>query len=106
MGGYPEGAPCWADASLSDLAAGKRFYGELLGWTFDEDTEGTADGKPGGYTSAFKDGKRVAALQPKRDGRIPPSWTVYLAPPDIHALAARIREAGGQLITEPLPVPP
>ncbi|GAA2449345.1 VOC family protein [Streptomyces mauvecolor] len=106
MGGYPEGAPCWADASLSDLAAGKRFYGELLGWTFDEDTEGAADVMRGGYAGAFKDGKRVAALRSKRDGRMPTSWTVYLASPDVHALAARIREAGGQMITEPLPVPP
>ncbi|MEU3506180.1 VOC family protein, partial [Streptomyces hundungensis] len=72
MGGYPEGAPCWADVSLSDPAAGKRFYGELLGWTFDE---GGAD-KQGHYTGAFKDGRRVAALQPKRDGRMPTTWTV------------------------------
>ncbi|MFJ8313048.1 MULTISPECIES: VOC family protein [unclassified Streptomyces] len=102
MGGYPEGAPCWADASLSDVAAGKRFYGELLGWTFDEDT----GERQGHYTSAFKDGKRVAALQPKRDGRLPTTWTVYLATPDARALASRIREAGGQLITDPVPVPP
>ncbi|MEV5282160.1 VOC family protein [Streptomyces sp. NPDC051994] len=102
MGGYPEGAPCWADASLSDLAAGKRFYGELLGWTFDEDTPA----RHGHYTNAYKDGKRVAALQPKRDGRMPTTWTVYFATPDARALAARIREAGGQVITDPLPVPP
>ncbi|MFF4182176.1 VOC family protein [Streptomyces sp. NPDC001691] len=57
MGGYPEGAPCWADVSLSDLAAGKRFYGELLGWTFDE----AADAAYGNYTTAYKDGRRVAA---------------------------------------------
>ncbi len=102
MGGYPEGAPCWADVSLADLAAGKRFYGELFGWTFDEDTAE----RHGRYTRAYKDGRSVAALQPKRDGRMPTSWTVYLATPDARALAARIREAGGRLITDPLPVPP
>ncbi|MFE7834658.1 VOC family protein [Streptomyces sp. NPDC057474] len=31
---YPEGVPCWVDAQLPDLEAGKRFYGELFGWTF------------------------------------------------------------------------
>ncbi|MFG3285355.1 VOC family protein [Streptomyces sp. NPDC048111] len=102
MGGYPEGAPCWADVSLSDLAAGRRFYGELFGWTFDEDT----DERHGHYTNAFKDGRRVAALQPKSDGRMPTSWTVYLATPDVRALTARIRAAGGSLITDPMPVPP
>ncbi|MEU3374931.1 VOC family protein [Streptomyces sp. NPDC006711] len=100
MGGYPEGAPCWADVSLSDVAAGKRFYGGLFGWTFDENT-----GR-GQYTNVYLDGRRVAALQPKRDGRMPTTWTVYFATPDIRALAARIREAGGRIITEPMPVEP
>ncbi|WP_200308379.1 VOC family protein [Streptomyces adelaidensis] len=31
---YPEGVPCWVDAQLPDVEAGKRFYGELFGWTF------------------------------------------------------------------------
>ena len=33
---FAEGVPCWADAMLSDVEAGKRFYGELFGWTFGE----------------------------------------------------------------------
>ena len=33
---YGEGVPCWVDAQLPDVEAGKRFYGELFGWTFGE----------------------------------------------------------------------
>ncbi|MFV2120909.1 VOC family protein, partial [Streptomyces sp. Act-28] len=95
----PEGTPCWADVLLPDLEAGKRFYGDLFGWTF-------ADGGEtyGPYAIALGDGLRVAGLAPKRDGRMPTAWGVYLATVDAVALAARIREAGGQIITEPMRV--
>ncbi|WP_030569489.1 VOC family protein [Streptomyces aureocirculatus] len=117
---FAEGVPCWVDAMLPDVEGGKRFYGELFGWTFED----TADGRggqsgqfgqfgqsvPSGlsrqYTLALLDGEPVAALAPKSDGRMPTSWTVYLATPDATALAARIKGAGGQMITDPTPVGP
>ncbi|MFP3991788.1 VOC family protein [Streptomyces sp. E11-3] len=101
--GYPEGAPCWVDALLPDVEAGKRFYGELFDWTFDEGA-GSEYGRR--YVRAYSEGKAVAALAPKKDGRMPTVWTVYFATPDARALAARIRDAGGQLVTDPLPVGP
>ncbi|MEU0657506.1 MULTISPECIES: VOC family protein [Streptomyces] len=101
MSAFTEGTPCWADAMLPDLEAGKRFYGELFGWTFD-------DGDPayGSYTNAFSDGKRVAGLTPKRDGRMPTVWGVYFATPDVVATTRRIREAGGKLVMDPMPIGP
>ncbi|MCQ0023196.1 VOC family protein [Streptomyces somaliensis DSM 40738] len=95
----PEGTPCWADVLLPDLEAGKRFYGELFGWTFAE-----GGGIQGPYATALSDGLRVAGLAPKGDGRMPTAWGVYLATADAVALAARVREAGGQVITEPVRV--
>ena len=65
---YGEGVPCWVDAQLPDLAAGRRFYGELFGWTFEE--------AYGGSVWARKDGEAVAALAHKADGRMPTVWTV------------------------------
>lgn len=91
-----EGVPCWADAMLPDLAAGRRFYGELFGWTF---TEGTAGYRP--YVWARLGGEDVAALVPKSDGRMPTVWNVYLATGDAAAATARIREAGGRVIVAP-----
>jgi predicted enzyme related to lactoylglutathione lyase len=91
-----EGVPCWVDAMLPDVAAGRRFYGELFGWTFDE---GAAGYRP--YTWARLGGKDVAALVPKSDGRMPTVWNVYLATGDAAAATARIREAGGRVIVAP-----
>ncbi|MFB9462125.1 VOC family protein [Streptomyces cinereospinus] len=93
---YTEGVPCWVDAQLADVAAGERFYGELFGWSF----------RPshGGTVWAYREGRSVAALAQKTDGRLPTVWTVYFATPDARALTVRIRAAGGQVVTAPVPV--
>ncbi|MFI1969592.1 hydrolase [Streptomyces cinnamoneus] len=99
--GIQAGMPCWVDAMLSDVEAGKRFYGELFGWTFED-----AGSEYGHYTHAFHDGKNVAALAPKPDGRMPTTWSVYFASDDATATAGRIRAAGGQIVTGPVAVGP
>ncbi|MFK4150044.1 VOC family protein [Streptomyces sp. NPDC004065] len=91
---YTEGVPCWVDAQLPDVEAGRRFYGELFGWTFEEKEA------YGGFVLARLDRSPVAALAPKADGRMPTVWTVYFATPDVRALAARITAAGGRMIGE------
>lgn len=84
------------DAQLADVEAGKRFYGELFGWSFTESF--------GGGVWARSEGRPVAALAQKSDGRLPTVWTVYFATPDAEALSRRILAAGGQVVTAPLPV--
>ncbi|HEY5836499.1 VOC family protein [Streptomyces sp.] len=96
MSAFSEGAPCWADASLPDLAAGQRFYGELFGWTFQDLGE-----EFGHYTLAQRDGKNAAALMGKMDPSMPTAWSVYFAATDAAKTAAKITEAGGQITFGP-----
>ncbi|WP_230195424.1 VOC family protein [Streptomyces coriariae] len=93
---YAEGVPCWVDAQLPDVNAGKRFYGELFGWDFVE--------AYGSSVWARLEGEPVAALAHKTDGRMPTVWTVYFSTPDAQKTARRIQHAGGQVIMAPLPV--
>lgn len=93
---YGEGVPCWVDAQLADVEAGKRFYGELFGWTF-EDAYGSS-------VWARLERAPVASLAPKIDGRMPTVWTVSFATPDAEALGRRIIAAGGQVVMAPFPV--
>ncbi|MGV9556800.1 VOC family protein [Streptomyces sp. NPDC003522] len=93
---YAEGVPCWVDAQLPDVDAGKRFYGELFGWAFEE--------AYGSSVWARLDGEPVAALAHKTDGRMPTVWTVSFATPDVEATVRRIRTAGGQVVIAPVPV--
>jgi predicted enzyme related to lactoylglutathione lyase len=108
---FPDGRPCWAEAMLPDVEAGKRFYGELFGWTFETvgaDPGSGADqpdagGRNGSYALALIDGEPAAGLAAKRDGRLPTVWNLYFAASDAAAGAARIEAAGGTVLTPPRP---
>ncbi|MFG3259334.1 VOC family protein [Streptomyces sp. NPDC048172] len=97
---FAEGEPCWTDAMLSDVEAGKRFYGELLGWTF-----GGPVAERDAYTVALLQGREAAALFAKPDGRMPTAWNLYFATYDAGATLARVRQAGGQVLMGPTLVP-
>ncbi|MFV0137682.1 VOC family protein [Streptomyces sp. HMX87] len=100
MAAPPEGAPCWADAMFGDLEGAKRFYGEVLGWTFGESSSEFGD-----YTTAYADGKAVAAVVPPMPGQEGRSqWCLYFASEDAAATAGRIRDSGGELLMEPMQV--
>jgi predicted enzyme related to lactoylglutathione lyase len=99
---YPDGAPCWADVTTPDIEAAKRFYGELLGWTF-------VDSGPefGGYVNCLKDGKAVAGMSPPQPGSdLPPAWSLYLWANDADAAAKRVEQGGGTVLMGPMEVGP
>ena len=97
---YATGQPCWADVTSPDVEAAARFYSELFGW------EAQTDPRPeaGGYTMFARDGSYVAAASPPPQEGIPPHWSVYLAADDVDGIAARIRDAGGDVMMEPFDV--
>ncbi|WP_225825446.1 VOC family protein [Streptomyces naphthomycinicus] len=100
MAVQPEGTPCWADAMFSDVEGAKRFYGDVLGWTF-----GESSSEYGNYTQAYADGKAVAAVVPPMPGQEGQSqWCLYFASPDAAAAAERIRQHGGEVLMEPMQV--
>lgn len=102
MTSYPDGAPCWADLTTPDLAAARRFYGEILGWTFDDPQP-----EMGNYMRCRVRGKSVAGMSPPMPGQesMPPVWSVYLSTSDADQTAQRIRSGGGQMLVEPMEIP-
>ena len=97
---YTTGQPTWADVTSPDVDAAASFYSELFGWEAEKDARPEA----GGYTMFSRQGKYVAAASPPPQEGIPPHWTVYLAVESADAVAARVREAGGQVLMEPFDV--
>ena len=86
-----------------DLAAAKRFYAGLFGWTF-KDIE--ADGT--GYAEAFLDGRPVAGLIHKE---IPPgehrqpAWLTFIAVADVDAAKKIALQHGAKVLFEPHSIP-
>ncbi|MGX8904865.1 VOC family protein [Streptomyces netropsis] len=102
MAALAEGMPCWADATFTDVEGAKRFYGDLLGWTFGESAAEFGD-----YAQAYADGKAVAAVAPPMPGQeqdTEAAWCLYLASPDVAATAEKISGNGGEILLEPMRV--
>lgn len=97
---YATGQPCCADVTSPDVDAAARFYSDLFGWEAAKAPQPEA----GGYTMFSRNGKYVAAASPPQEEGIPPHWTVYLATDDVDGIAARSREAGGNVMMEPFDV--
>jgi len=98
---WPNGTPCWVDYGAADIEAAKNLYGTVLGWTYE-------GGGPefGGYLTCLRNGLQAAGMGPQQDPADPPRWTTYFATDDAEATTARIREAGGTVLVEPMDVGP
>ena len=98
---YAPGTPCWVDLSSPDIDATVGFYSELLGWEVpkSENAEQT-----GGYRIANQRDKSTAGLMPQMETGQPPAWMTYVSVEDADATTEAVREAGGNVIAEPMDV--
>ena len=102
---YASGTPNWVDLQTTDQPAAKTFYGELFGWTFEDNpVDETGDVV---YSMATLQGHRVAAISPLGEqaaAGVPPHWNSYVSVDDIDAAAAKVAPAGGTVIAPPFDV--
>jgi predicted enzyme related to lactoylglutathione lyase len=101
MTSYAPGTPSWVDLSSPDLDASIDFYGALFGWDVPEPENSE---QTGGYRRALLRDKSAAGMMPLMQEGQPPAWTTYVSVEDADATAAAVREAGGQVIAEPMDV--
>jgi predicted enzyme related to lactoylglutathione lyase len=93
---YPAGTFSWADLSTGDSDKAKAFYGEILGWEFEDMPTGDDMGGMV-YSMASLNGKTAAALF-TGDGSMPPHWNAYATVDDADAAEAKTKELGGTVI--------
>lgn len=98
---YAPGTPSWVDLGSPDPDASSRFYGGLFGWEAVE--TGPAE-QTGGYRMLMLGEKHVAGLGPLQSEGQPTMWTTYVSVEDADATAAKVTEAGGQAMLEPMDV--
>ena len=97
--GYIEGVPCWIDTSQPDPQAATTFYSGLFGWEFEDVMPPDA---PGPYFIGRVRGLDVAAVGSQPEGAPPVAvWNTYVWVDDADATTAKVRDAGGQVLTEP-----
>lgn len=97
---YAPGTPMWVDLATTDLEAAGRFYSELFGW----ETVVMSEPQAGGYTMFRQEGKDVAGMGAVFAANQPTAWATYVATDSADATAQKVRDAGGQVDTEPFDV--
>ena len=103
---YRHGTPCWVDLATSDLAAAKKFYSGLFGWSYIDDQMGEMG--IGTYLMAMVNGVATAAiyeLGPDRNrAPVKPNWNVYVSVDDINATLDNVRKRGDAILAEGIDV--
>lgn len=94
----------WYELITTDPKAAQSFYGDVVGWTFEE-----MPGDGFTYTVASADGNGVAGLmlippEAKAMGA-PPHWSGYVCVDDCDAAAEKIKGLGGTVIRPPSDIP-
>jgi uncharacterized protein len=99
---YIPGVPCWVDTAQPDPAAAVDFYRGLFGWEF-EDVMPPDSGTH--YFIGRIRGGDVAAVGSIPEGGPPMAmWNTYIAVADADDAAAKVRAAGGSVLSEPFDV--
>jgi len=100
--GYIAGVPCWVDTAQPDAAAAAAFYGGLFGWELEE---AMPQGSPGSYLMARLRGRDVAAISSIPEGApARATWSTYIWVDSADDATARVRAAGGSVLSEPFDV--
>ena len=101
MTSYAPGTPCWVDLGSPDIDASTDFYGQLFGWEVPQSDNAE---QTGGYRIATSGGKSAAGMMPLMQEGQPPAWSTYVSVEDADATAEKVKQAGGQVIAEPMDV--
>ena len=101
---YPHGTFSWAELVSRDAQRSKQFLTGLFGWSFND----APVGESMVYTMFTHQGHYVAAGFQMDDQRFPPGmpsyWNNYVTVEDVDAIAPRVAELGGQLMSGPFDV--
>lgn len=94
----------WYELLTTDPEAAKRFYGDVVGWTWRDMTGGGMT-----YSVAEADGNGVGGamtIPPEAKAmNVPPNWSGYVCVDDCDAAAEKIKGLGGSVLRAPDDIP-
>ncbi len=98
---YTPGRFVWHELMTSDVEASRRFYGELVGWSFEDATQKV--GHP--YTYLTKNGHVVGGMRLRPGPHIPPHVLGYVSVLDVDDVIQIACAYGGAVMTGPTQLP-
>ncbi|TDC56023.1 VOC family protein [Actinomadura sp. KC345] len=103
MNGFPPGFASWVELASSDLEASRDFYCELFGWYVYTLTAAEV-GDYDVFTLGDVQGPEIGGMFGLADGSQRSAWTIFFRTDDLPARLDAVREAGGQVLVEPMNV--
>jgi predicted enzyme related to lactoylglutathione lyase len=96
------GAFSWNELTTSDTKAARKFYGQLLGWQFQDMDMGKST-----YTVINVGGQGVGGITaiPPNAQDMPAAWGGYATVDDVDAVVARVAGLGGRVLLAPTDIP-
>jgi len=101
---WTHGSFYWNELLTRDVEKAKKFYGDIIGWTF----ESMPMAEGGTYWVAKLDGKAVGGMFPLNAPEfkdMPEHWMSYLAVDNVDARVKKATAAGAKLMKGPFDVP-
>jgi uncharacterized protein len=93
----------WHELTTTDYAAASEFYADLFGW---EKMTAMDMGPMGIYQIYGRKGRTYGGMFNKTpDMPFPPNWLHYVRVDDVHRVAEKVKELGGQILNGPMEVP-
>lgn len=94
------GHVAWIDLTVSDAAATRDFYGQVVGWSVQDVEMEDAGERYADYSMLGDDGTPAAGVCHARGGNLdlPPVWMIYLPVGDLAESVRRVGEEGGKII--------
>jgi len=102
---HKPGSFSWTDLATTDPAAAKKFYGEVFGWTADDQPM-----PPGQASYALEKikGKSVAGIsgmmEEQKKAGMPPHWTAYFTVQNVDEATKKATSLGGKALMPPMDV--
>ena len=97
------GSFAWNELRTRDIEGAKKFYNAVFGWEGKTERMGPME-----YTEWQLDGRTIGGMLEMGEDfpeQVPPHWGVYFAVDDCDATVAKVKELGGQLVSEPMDIP-
>jgi uncharacterized protein len=96
------GALTWNELGTTDVEAAKKFYADLLGWSYEDLTGG-----PFPYTAIRNGGRENGGIRPlgPAEQGMSPYWVPYFATESCAATNTRATELGGNVLMPTTEVP-
>jgi uncharacterized protein len=96
---YTPGTFCWIDLMTKDANKARSFYGEILGWKFEDRPAGE-----GTYTMVMNKNDVVAGLfedpEELEKNEIPPHWNTYIAVENADQTTTKAKSLGATIIAD------